>query len=334
MSDSGDGNNSGGSDVADSDKSFFTNLKDKIAYKIQSIAYDPKADEYAQKKEEKKAEEKAKLAEKKEDKGEKDSDDTTDKELDPNAQAAAAYDSAKDSVSGINFRRIASTTYGEFMRTVKKYIWPFIAVMLAMIVANEMIVYSVPIRIIFFIFTIWMVLTNNLTSTLLPIFYILKGAYSYFTNNMTDGPKQRIMPTIYALLPITTYNPTSKLGSFLLYPFTYPKTESGAIELPEITKDYWKKLVESFKDFNAVKDLPIFVKDIKKAQEGLIRIHDSAGTFVNFSLGKNKESKGPVSNEIAPTGPPGPPPPPYSPPVASAPPVNSGPVASAPPADA
>jgi hypothetical protein len=296
MSEGGDANNSG--DVADTDKSFFTNLKNKITYKLQSVAYDPKADEYAQKKEEKSAEEKVK---KTAEIGEKDVDDTTDKELTPNEQAAQAYENAKGAVSGLNFRRLASTTYGEFMRTIKKYIWPFIALMLAMIVANEMIVYSFPIRIIFFIFTIWMVLTNNLVSTLLPIFYILKGAYSYFTNNMTDGPKQRIMPTIYALLPITTYKPTSKLGSFLLYPFTYPKTEGGTIELPEITKDYWKKLVDSFKDFNNVKDLPVFVKDIKKAQEGLSRLHDSTGTFINFNLGKNKESNN-GSTEQSPSG--------------------------------
>jgi hypothetical protein len=302
MSEGGDANNNSG-DVADTDKSFFTNLKNKITYKLQSIAYDPKADEYAQKKEEKSAEEKAK---KKPEVGEKDVDDTTDKELTPNEQAAQAYENTKGVVSGLNFRRLASTTYGEFMRTVKKYIWPFIALMLAMIVANEMIVYSVPIRIIFFIFTIWMVLTNELVSMLLPIFYVLKGAYSYFTNNMTDGPKQRIMPTIYALLPITTYKPTSKIGSFLIYPFNYPKTESGAIELPEITKDYWKKLVESFKDFNAVKDLPIFVKDIKKAQEGLTRLHDSTGTFIDFSLGKNKESKNGSMEQPAPAPAPAP----------------------------
>ena len=148
---------------------------------------------------------------------------------------------------------LASKVYNQFVKVIKTYIWPFIALMIAMIVANEMIVYSVPVRIIFFLFTFFMVWKNALASLLLPIFYILKGGYSYYTNQMTDGPKQRIMPTIYSLLPITTYKPTSKLGTFVLYPFTYPKTEEGAIELPEITKDYWKSLVESLKDYSTVK---------------------------------------------------------------------------------
>jgi hypothetical protein len=298
MSDSGDANN-----VADSDKGFFTNLKNKLTYNIQSLAYDPKADQYAQKKEEQKIEQKAKIEEKK---GEKDTDDTTDKELTPEEQMRQAGNQLNAAKDSVNWRRLAKTTYDEFKSTVKKYLWPFISVMLAMIVANEMIVYSVPVRIIFFIFTIWMVMTHKLTSTLLPIFYILKGAYSYFTNNMTDGPKQIIMPTIYALLPITTYKPTSALGRFFIYPFNYPKTESGAIQLPEITKDYWKKLVESFKDFNTVKDLPVFVKDIKKAQDGLTRLHESKGEFINFSVGKNQNSKNVEASAPVPSAPPAP----------------------------
>jgi uncharacterized membrane protein len=262
-------------DVSNSNNSLLTNLVNKVSYKIQEAAYDPKADEFAQKKAEREAQEKAKAQEQKNTNQPQNNTQSTESKGNPN------------SFSG---RRLASKVYNQFITVVKTYIWPFIALMVAMIVANEMIVYSVPVRIIFFIFTFYMVWRNALASLILPIFYIFKGGYSYYTNQMTDGPKQRIMPTIYSLLPITTYKPTSKLGTFVLYPFTYPKTELGAIELPEITKDYWKSLVESLKDYSTVKDLPDFAKDIKKAQEGLSRLHEAKGQFVNFSFGKGSEN--------------------------------------------
>lgn len=275
-------------DVSNSNNSLITNLVNKISYKIQEAAYDPKADEYAQKKAEREAQERAKSQ-------------TVNNQNQQNNKPSTEQNANPNSFSG---RRLASKVYNQFVKVIKTFMWPFIALMIAMIVANEMIVYSVPVRIIFFLFTFFMVWMNALASLLLPIFYILKGGYSYYTNQMTDGPKQRIMPTIYSLLPITTYKPTSKLGTFILYPFTYPKTEEGAIELPEITKDYWKSLVESFKDYNNVKDLPEFAKDIKKAQEGLSRLHEAKGQFVNFSFGKGEEKNSVSKNSgttIAPT---------------------------------
>ena len=84
-----------------------------------------------------------------------------------------------------------------------------------------------------------------------------------------------------------TYKPTSQFQSFFLYPFTYPKTEASAKELPEITKDYWKSLTESFKDYDTIKNLPIFVKGIKKAEKSLSLLHkmkDVVNVSVNVSV--------------------------------------------------
>ena len=220
------------------DKSIITNLVNKVSYKLQKASYDPEADAYAEKKEEKKE-----IA-----------PDTTD----PNT---------------FNKRRFANKVYDQFTNTFKICIWPFIAIMSAMIVANEMIIYPVPMRIIFFIFTIILIMLNSIAAVLLPIFYILKGGYSYYINNMKNGKKQRIIPKIYALLPIMEYKETSYLKSLLLYPFSYPKTDS---ELPEITNDYWKSLIESFKGYDKIKDLPVFVNDIKNAKKSLSKLYEIA----------------------------------------------------------
>ena len=112
---------------------------------------------------------------------------------------------------------------------------------------------------------------NSIAAVLLPIFYMLKGGYSYYINNMKNGKKQRIIPKIYALLPIMEYKETSYLKSLLLYPFSYPKTDS---ELPEITNDYWKSLIESFKGYDKIKDLPVFVNDIKNAKKSLSKLYE------------------------------------------------------------
>lgn len=141
---------------------------------------------------------------------------------------------------------------------------------------------------------------------------------------MTDRPKKNIMPTIFALLPITTYKPMSSFSSFFMYPFTYPKTEKAALKLPEVMKGYWESLVESFKDFDKIKNLPLFVEDIKNIQYDLSHLHDLSGSAINFKANQSNKMVGTV----------------VSPPVPSAPPANNlnskpsaSPVPPAPPAN-
>jgi hypothetical protein len=178
---------------------------------------------------------------------------------------------------------------------LKKIFFPFLALMLAMIVTNELIIYAVPIRIIFFIFTLAICIFSQMAAISLSLYYILKGSYSYYVNNMTDRPKKNIMPTIFALLPITTYKPMSSFSSFFMYPFTYPKTENAALKLPEVMKGYWQSLVESFKDFDKIKNLPLFVEDIKNIQYDLSHLHNLSGSAINFKANQNNKMVGTVS---------------------------------------
>lgn len=249
------------SDITENKNSFLTNLTNKISYKLQEAVYDPKANEYAEKKQEQNQEKLEQNQEKKD-------ENTTVMEGDPNK---------------FSTKRLAKKTYNEFVTFLKKSFPYFAALMLSMIVANEMIVYSVPVRIIFFIFTFLVVFNFSFILWGLTLFYIIKGGYSYFINNMTDGPKRRLMPEIFGLLPITTYQPTSTLMRIILYPFYYPKTEIDAKELPGIMNDYWISLQESFKDLDKLKSLPIFSENIKKAKVFLDKIH-----FREYSNENNK----------------------------------------------
>jgi hypothetical protein len=256
MSDNTDNNTS--LDNTD-DTSLLSNLKNKLTYKIHNVAYDPNANKFA-------AERAKKIKEEEEKKKQEKTDITTDNDGDPNK---------------FSFKRVLKKTGNQTLDILKKAIIPFVSLMLAMIIANELIVYSPPIRIIFFIFTFIICLFPP-AALILGFFYLLKGGYSYYVNHMTDLPKREIMPTIYALLPISTYQSSSILGSFFLYPFSYPKNEIAAEQLPKTMKQYWSDLQASFPDLDKVKNLPIFAEEIKQIQKDLSELHEPKGSMLKF----------------------------------------------------
>lgn len=169
--------------------------------------------------------------------------------------------------------KIIKKIISQFTYFLKISFIPFVAVMLAMLVTNEMIVYSAPIRIIFFIFTLIVCVLATPICYILAFFYIIKGGYSYYVNNMTDKPNSNIMPAVFALLPITTTKPTSSLFRFLYYPFTYPKTDKCQVKLENKMNFYKESLNESFKNLDKVKDIPIFSKDLEKISAHFNNLH-------------------------------------------------------------
>jgi hypothetical protein len=251
--------------IATNENSFYTNLKNKVNYHLNKLAYDPEANKYAETKVKQKEEKKD---EKKEDNKKNDSNTTDNQSGDPNKFSS---------------KRLIKKVGNQFTETVKKWFLPFISLMLAMIVTNDMIVYSAPIRIIFFIYTLFMCIYLPFYAILLSGFYLLKGGYSYYSNNMTDKPKKDYMPTIFALFPVTTYQPTTAFGKFILYPFTYPKNEINAQQLPKIMKNYLEDLKVSFPGFEKVKNLPIFVDGMKELQHQLEHLHDIKNPEINNS---------------------------------------------------
>lgn len=274
-----DTNNPDTTDNTVNDDSIWSNLKNKVVYKIHNVATDPNANKFA-------ADRAKKRKEEQENKINNNTDSTNDSTDDTNG------DPNKFSV-----RRVAKKVGNQTLDILKKVFFPFIALMLAMIVANEAIIYSVPIRVIFFIFTFLLCFYAKPLCIILGIYYIFKGGYSYYVNHMTDRPKQEIMPTIYALLPISTYKPMSSLGSFFLYPFTYPKTDEASVQLPKTMKTYWNDLQESFKDIDKVKNLPIFVNELKQIQKDLSELHNPKGRLMAFG---GQEDTPPVVNNNKP----------------------------------
>jgi hypothetical protein len=180
-------------------------------------------------------------------------------------------DSNPDTFSG---SRLIGKIGDQFVSITKKGFVPFVALILSMYVVNEMIMYSVPIRIIFFVavFLICLIFTPFLF--VLGMYYLGKAGYSYYLNNLSGGPKTKIMPTIFALLPLTTNIPTSSLGAFFMYPFTYPKSTKDAEQLPIIMNNYMESLKSSFRYFDTVKNLPFFADEFTLLENSIEHLHD------------------------------------------------------------
>jgi hypothetical protein len=266
--------------MSDENISLWTSLKNRVQYEVRNAIDSPEANKRAvelKKKEEiKKSEHFQNDNKQKQEGSEKKTDeqkDTTDKSGDPNK---------------FSITRLFSKTWTHLSNNIATYAVPFVALMLSMLVANEAIIYTPPVRILFFVATFVICVMFNAYLAFLAFFYIIKAGYSYYVNNMTDGPKRNIFPTIFAILPITTYEPSGAFTSVLLSPFRYPKSEEKQAKLPELMKDYWNLLLASFPGLDKVKNQPTIAKGLKNIEEQFAHLHDVKTSVLDLNVTKNK----------------------------------------------
>lgn len=228
----------------DPEDSAATKIKNIANYKLHSALDNPDAKKFAE-------DQKAKQAEK--------------------AQAAAAtptpQDQSTDPPSGP--RRILAKIWNGFTTGISLLWYPFACLLLAMFVANDMIVYAAPVRALFFVFTFLVCYFFSYMFAALLFGYAIKAGYQHVSEKPTYT-----MPTVFSVLPAMTSQPTSLLGSFFLAPFWYPQSEKKATLLPEIMRRYWNQLQESFQGFNEIKTLPIVTTGLEKAKSTLDHLHD------------------------------------------------------------
>ena len=233
--------------------SLLANLKNKVTYNLHQAVNDPDANEFA----------------------------ANQPESPPPATEKVENDdyfeiSTTDDPNTFNANRLFRKIGNQIIRMIKKGFFPVIALILSMYVTNELIVYSAPIRLIFFIFTFLICYHFMPFLILLLGYYLCKSGYQYYLNNLSDGPKTKIMPTIFALLPLTTDMPVSSLGSFFMYPFTYPKNDKDAKKLPIIMNNYMESLKKAFTYFDKIKGLPFVAEGFKKLEASMEHLHDIA----------------------------------------------------------
>lgn len=242
------------------DDSFFTKLHNKVTYKLNEAVDDPNAKKFAE--ERKTKEEQQALAAK---------------------SPPAPQDQSTEPPSAP--RRILAKIWNGFTTGISLLWYPVACLVLAMFVANDMIVYAAPVRALFFIFTFLVCYYLSYMFAALLFGYAIKGGYQWCAQPSAGDKTKDIMPTMFAILPITTYQPTSALGSFVLAPFWYPQSEKKATLLPDIMRQYWNQLQESFAGFNEIKTLPSIATGLQKAQATLGHLHDPPKEEKEESIG-------------------------------------------------
>ena len=104
---------------------------------------------------------------------------------------------------------------------------------------------------------------------------------------MSDGPKQRIMPPIFTILPLFMNRERPWYGRFFLYPFTYPKTPKKLEILKEIMDTYYQTLNDAFpfaKTLSEQGGQEDFKEKYDKAKQYLDELHElSAVSFPESS---------------------------------------------------
>ena len=233
--------------------SLVNKLKNKVTYKLHEAVNDPDADQFV--KEQKKNAPPPS----------KDYVNEEDKEY---------FDTTGGDPNSFDMMRLLKKTGNQIVRIVKKGFIPCIVLILSMYIANEMIMYSPPIRLIFFIFTFIICYSFKPFMVILVMYYLCKWGYSYYINELSKGPKVKILPTIFALLPLTTTIPDSGIGSFFMYPFTYPKNDADATQLPIIMKEYQDSLKSAFSYYDKVKSLPFIAEGLKTLEDEIEHLHD------------------------------------------------------------
>ena len=269
--------------------SLWKSFKNRFQYEVRRAIDKPEANQYAEEAAEASAETSAEAKRKEEQK--------KSEQFENQQQTDTTVET--DTSDGFSIKRLFGKIGNQLQNIVSILFFPLIALVLSMLVANEMIVYNPPIRILFFLFTFLLCIFLRSYMMALSFFYIVKAGYSYYINNMTDGPKRNIMPTIFALLPITTYQPVSSYGSFFIYPFRYPKSEEARNKLPELMKDYENQLEESFPGLSQVQNLPMFVKDLENVKEYITHLHDVKESPTDLNITKNKEASTNASSTLS-----------------------------------
>ena len=152
--------------------------------------------------------------------------------------------------------------YGSKLLMIMFYLY------LASLVANDMIIYAAPIRAFFFVFTLFFTVTLAPCAFFVALYYLLKKGYDYYNQNLSsaDVKPPLSFPMIFAILPLTTYYPTSPFVRFFLWAFMYQKSdkpermEKENKRLEIIMKNYWNDLNGSFEYIEKIKETPPFKK--------------------------------------------------------------------------
>lgn len=259
----------------DSSLSFFTKLKNKARYQMEKWVNDPEANAFVSRM----SQVDAKEAE---------ATNATEKEKEPIKEAME--DAPVEETSNSPVVRVLQKMlyYAKWFFSIAFF--PIIALFLSSLVANEMIIYPAPIRLIFFIFTLVLCFLSRILLVIIGMFYLGKWAFHYYVNNMTDGPKRLIAPSLFAFLPLTTRTSSNPFFNALLKPFQYGEQWSvkDGEELKTRMEMYQTSLTDAFPYIETLQTTEPFQSQLKKITTSFEELHRA---FQPVLQGKEQEEQ-------------------------------------------
>jgi hypothetical protein len=254
--------------------SLLSNLKNTVTYKVHKAVYNPDANKFAKEQQQINSKKQSEQQIQKQEQQEK----TTE------------LDAAKDAKSKqLNVKNVATNVTKQVFAILALIAIPTMSVLSAMLIANEMIVLPVIMRIVIFVIVVILFTVNPFYSGITLLIYLAKELHDRFTT----GTK-RYSPRIFALLPITTTPATTSLGTFFKWPFFYPKSDESVYKLEEIKKSYLVELMESFKGYGEYKNIPVFSELFKKVSQDIeemnrLKTPEAPKNSESYKTPKNQE---------------------------------------------
>jgi hypothetical protein len=199
------------------------------------------------------------------------------------------------------------STTDTVIRYVQLVIIPVISFILAVFVANELIVYPTAVRVIFFLITIILCNINNAAFGLLLAYYICAGIAHWYINRKRDKMPQipfiRILPKIFGWMPFYPYDAEEKVTGFLSYLKPSNKDlkneNTGKTELDtlkEVIANYRESLSKSFPYYENVKDDDVFVMRMKDVNEYFKELTETKYSEEDKNNAKNAKNENNAKN--------------------------------------
>ena len=225
---------------------FLKRLQNKLTYYIYKTVNDDEANKYAEQKQKQQP-----------------------TEIKEDLVEAITLPTTTTTVDQIDISRILENIYDKGSQLVSILFYPILSLYLASLVANELIVYPAPIRLIFFILVLVLCNIFVYIAILMTGYYICKKLYEMYLNREQDPPQPRVklMPKIFAMIPFTTYMSDNGLVNLFLYPFRYLKGDNAEKDfsfLQTLMKKYTDSLNESFPYYEVIRTTEEIFTDRKE----------------------------------------------------------------------
>ena len=199
---------------------------------------------------------------------------------------------AKD-ISGIAAVAVPKTKTQRIMAIVGQVMIYFIALIFAMLAANQMIFEPKALRAAIFIIILLIPLFTPIFLVPFAIYYIGRMLYIVYLRSTpehkNDNPKLSLLPAVFCMLPLTTVPGEYAITRFFKYPFFYPQSDESAERISKMQKEYeedlqgsvykWADLIKNYTIFKtAAEEFSSELKELNTVKIGAVPVPLEAGT--------------------------------------------------------